>query len=92
MRTIDGRGRSGAAEQRFAARHRERLLQPRRLGARDVAAERRQLVRTAPLIVFRRRGRLADEALVQQALADPLSGKVRSLRSLRAVSLYTSFL
>src|SRR5262245_53683193 len=57
-------------EQRLSARDRQRVLEARGLGARNVSAEGGQLVRSPSLVVFRREGRLADEAVAQQALDD----------------------
>src|SRR5438552_7274536 len=57
-------------EQRLSARDRQRVLEARRLGARHIAAERGQLVRSPPLVVFRGECQLANQTIAQQALDD----------------------
>jgi hypothetical protein len=58
-------------EQRLSACDRERVLETRRLRARDLASERRQLIRSPPLVVFRRERRRADQPVGKQPLDDP---------------------
>ena len=49
-----------------------RLLESDRLGPGDFASERRQVVRSAALVVFRGAARFADQSVVQQPLDDPV--------------------